>query len=158
MRCGALLRDIGQTVTERPDPQTPPAERAAAKIAHVEHGLRIAKEHRIPRELCALIAEHHGTTELTELLQEARGADPAVDPAQFRYPGPKPTTLESAVLLIATEVERASRQHPDVDPPQRVRDVLARLMLDVQFDDCQLTQGQLCKIQEALIAGEAERR
>ncbi|HIO20330.1 MAG TPA: HDIG domain-containing protein, partial [Phycisphaerales bacterium] len=129
-------------------------------IGHVKDGIELAKEYDLPREIIHFIAAHHGTTLVEYFYHAAKkaaeesGGEPIND-VNFRYPGPKPKTKEVAILMIADAVESASRVMPDPNPGRieaLVRDISRKRLLDHQFDDCELTFGELAKIEDAIIA------
>jgi len=128
-------------------------------IGHVKDGIELAREYDLPRELIHFIEAHHGTT-LVEYfyhaaLKEAKESGEPINEMQFRYPGPKPQTKEAAVLMIADAVESASRVLPDPNPARieaLVRDLSRKRLLDHQYDHCDLTFGELAKIEDAIIA------
>jgi len=128
-------------------------------IGHVKDGIELAKEYDLPRDLIHFIEAHHGTT-LVEYfyhaaMKEAKEDGNPINEMQFRYPGPKPQTKEAAVLMIADAVESASRVLPDPNPARieaLVRDLSRKRLLDHQFDECELTFGELAKIEDAIIA------
>ena len=89
-------------------------ESAMDIIRHVDDGLSIAQENRIPREIMDFILTHHGTSPagyfLNKYLNE--GGDPS-DVADFYYHGQKPTTKEEVILMICDSIEAASRTLKD---------------------------------------------
>jgi hypothetical protein len=128
-------------------------------IGHVKDGIEIAHEHDLPRDLIHFIESHHGTT-LVEYfyhaaLKETKENREPINEVQFRYPGPKPQTKETAILMIADAVESASRVLPDPNPARietLVRDLSRKRLLDHQFDDCGLTFRELAEIEDAIIS------
>ncbi|MBC8202361.1 MAG: HDIG domain-containing protein [Planctomycetes bacterium] len=129
-------------------------------IGHVKDGIELAREYDLPREIIHFIEAHHGSTLVEYFYHAAKkaaeesGGDPIND-MNFRYPGPKPKTKEVAILMIADAVESASRVMPDPNPGRieaLVRDLSRKRLLDHQFDDCDLTFGELAKIEDAIIA------
>ncbi|MCC6749556.1 MAG: HDIG domain-containing protein [Deltaproteobacteria bacterium] len=159
VRVGALYHDIGRL---EPGGAVAAAEAAAgvarAELSHVVGGLRLATEHRLPPDVRAFITQHHGTLELAaerdvaEAEAASRGA--VVDPALFRYPGPKPQSVEAAVVMIANRVERAAstpRAAGDGIVALVEREVLA-LFSAGQFEECGLTQKQLGAIKTAIVS------
>ena len=127
-------------------------------IGHVKDGIELGKEYDLPREILHFIEAHHGTT-LVEYFYHAavREADEtggSINELQFRYPGPKPTTKEAAVLMIADAVESASRAMPDPNPARieaLVRDLSRKRLLDHQLDECGMTFCELAKVEDAII-------
>jgi hypothetical protein len=90
-----------------------PAESAQAIIAHVAEGVDLAKKARLPRQFIDVIKEHHGTTLVyyfyRQQLEKMGGDKTKVDEREFRYPGPKPRSKESLIIMIADSLEAASR-------------------------------------------------
>ncbi len=74
--------------------------------------------------------------------------------ASFRYPGPKPQTIEAAVLMLADSVEGAARALVEPTPSRiesLVEEIALKKLLDGQFDECHLTLEQLRTIEDSLI-------
>lgn len=172
VRVGAYYHDIGKTCkpqyfVENQSGKLSAHQRLAPTmsllviLAHVKDGLAMAREHRLPRVLHQFIAEHHGTTIVRYFhamaTQEARasGRDAReVSETEFRYPGPKPRTRESAILMLCDGVEGAVRALHE-PTPSRIEGVvheifMARLM-DGQFDDCEITLKELFKVEQCLV-------
>jgi membrane-associated HD superfamily phosphohydrolase len=129
-------------------------------IAHVKEGVELARQYNLPRPIVDLIAEHHGTTLVEYFYRRATErsqSDPhgeAVDEQTYRYPGPKPATRESAVLMLADAVESASRTLTEPTPARiasLVHDLAMKRLLDGQFDDCGLTLEELGIIEQSLV-------
>jgi len=121
---------------------------------HVKLGLEMAREQRLPEALHPFIPEHHGTTLMSFFYDEARAEDPhgTVAEDDFRYPGPKPQTVESAVLMLADTIEAASRSMNLVNESEIrvfVKRVINEKMIDGQFDECSLTFKQLSKLSDS---------
>ncbi len=115
---------------------------------HVKLGQELAREHRLPEAIVPFIPEHHGTTLLSYFYDQARSEDPhgTVSAADFRYPGPKPQTIESAIVMLADTIEAASRSMKLVGEGEIrvfVKRVINDKMLDGQFDECNLTFRQM---------------
>jgi hypothetical protein len=137
-----------------------PAMSTLIIIAHVKEGVELARQYNLPRPIIDLIAQHHGTT-LVEYFyrraterQQASPDDPEVDEQTYRYPGPKPTTRESAVLMLADAAESASRTLTEPTPSRiagLVHDLAMKRLLDGQFDDCGLTLEDLEVIEQSLV-------
>ncbi len=120
---GAYYHDIGKTVrpyffTENIGDNTSPHDKldpltsAQIIISHVSDGLDLAQKYRLPRRLHDFIREHHGTSLVQYFYTRALEAAPdgvEVDEADFRYPGPKPRSRETAVLALADTCEAAVR-------------------------------------------------
>lgn len=170
VRVGAYFHDIGkmfkpeyfienQSGVNQHD-SLQPAMSTLVIIAHVKDGADLARNHHLPQPLIDLIMQHHGTTLVEYFFNEAakRSEDnpneKKVSDKDFRYPGPKPQTLEAAVMMLADTVESASRTL--VDPtPARIQNLVDRIaqkkMADGQFDECGLTFQQLNLVRKSLV-------
>jgi putative nucleotidyltransferase with HDIG domain len=137
-----------------------PAMSTLIIIAHVKEGVELARQYNLPQPIVDIIAEHHGTTlveffyrRATELSQsDPNGTE--VDEQNFRYPGPKPSSRESAVLMLSDAVESASRALTEPTPARiasLVHDLAMKRLLDGQFDECGLTLEELELIERSLV-------
>jgi cyclic-di-AMP phosphodiesterase PgpH len=171
VRVGAYFHDIGkmlkpQYFVENQGSQgnrhetLAPAMSTLVIIAHVKDGIDLARQHRLPETIVDFIAQHHGTTLVEYFYRRAAKQcenDPDacdIDEANFRYPGPKPQTKESAVLMLSDAVESASRALVDPAPARiesLVHDLAMKRLLDGQFDECGLTLQELNLIEESLV-------
>ncbi len=137
-----------------------PAMSTLVIIAHVKDGADLARQHKLPQPLIDFIEQHHGTTLVEYFYREAAKRsqqDPngeEVSETTFRYPGPKPQTLEAAVLMLADTVESACRTlvEPTASRIQGLVDQIAlKKLLDGQFDECGLTLKQLDQSKSSLV-------
>ncbi|MCA9127782.1 MAG: HDIG domain-containing protein [Planctomycetales bacterium] len=137
-----------------------PAMSTLVIIAHVKDGADLGRQHRLPKPIIDFIEQHHGTTLVEYFYREATKrsqADPnkeEVSETSFRYPGPRPQTLEAAVLMLADSVESASRTlvEPTSSRIQNLVDQIAmKKLLDGQFDQCGLTLQQLDQLKNSLV-------
>jgi cyclic-di-AMP phosphodiesterase PgpH len=146
-RVGAYYHDIGklarpqyfvENLTREGNPHEALRPDASAEIirAHVEEGLRLAEQHRVPRVIRAFITEHHGTGPISYFLGKARANGSDVNPAEYEYPGPVPRSAETAVVMLADSVEAATRVLNEPTQP-RVREVIEHIVRQ------RLEQGQL---------------
>jgi len=136
-----------------------PALSTLVIIGHVKDGLALAEEYRLPQPIVDFIAQHHGTT-LVEYfyreamrIQEGRGQSNCELEASFRYPGPKPQTRETAIVMLADAVESSSRALSEPTPSslrKLVHDLLMKRLLDGQFEESGLTLTELHLIEESL--------
>jgi putative nucleotidyltransferase with HDIG domain len=139
-----------------------PAMSTLVIIAHVKDGVEFARKYRLPRVIIDFIEQHHGTT-LVEYFyneanrkREAAGDEdaPEVDESSFRYPGPKPQTRETCVLMLSDAVESASRTLVDPAPSRienLVHDIMLKRLHDGQFDECGITLKELNLVEESLV-------
>jgi membrane-associated HD superfamily phosphohydrolase len=141
---------------ENPHDVLEPRESARIIIKHVRHGMRIGQESGLPKVVVDLIIQHHGTQLMEYFYNIAAKTYPqsTIREADFRYPGPKPQSVEAAILMIADAVEAASRT---LEEPTRrefkkmVRLILVKRIIDGQFSECDLTSRDLSKIVETLV-------
>ena len=100
-----------------------------SSASHVLDGLALAEAAALPEVVKAFIPEHHGTTYITYFLSRARGNDPdgRVNPADFRYPGPRPQSAETAVAMLADSAEAAVRVLGN-PTPEAVRSAIEHLV------------------------------
>jgi hypothetical protein len=171
VRVGAYFHDIGKMLkpayfVENQGQQANrheslvPAMSTLVIIAHVKEGAELARQYNLPQPIIDLIVEHHGTT-LVEYFYhratERSQADPngsEVDEQSYRYPGPKPSSRESAVMMLADAVESASRALTEPTPARivsLVHDLAMKRLLDGQFDECGLTLEELDLIEQSLV-------
>jgi membrane-associated HD superfamily phosphohydrolase len=140
--------------------QLVPAMSTLIIIGHVKDGSDLARQHHVPKVLIDFIEQHHGTT-LVEYFFHAATRQAETQPdhrfdvqeSAFRYPGPKPQSKETAVLMIADAVEGASRTLDDPTPKRLetlVHDIAMKRLLDGQFDECSLTLRELAIVEDSL--------
>jgi len=125
-------------------------------IGHVKDGLELAKEYGLPKVIQQFIAEHHGTT-LVEYFYHLASQNPDSDKevldVAFRYPGPRPHTKETAILMLADGVESATRSltEPTVGRIEAiVHQIVKKRLEDGQFDECDITLRELHIVEESL--------
>jgi putative nucleotidyltransferase with HDIG domain len=135
-----------------------PLESAQVIIAHVADGEMIAKKAHLPQAFIDIIREHHGTTLVyyfyRKQLELKGGRVEEVDERPFRYPGPKPRTKESAIIMICDSVEAATRSLEEINENtllELVNRLVSEKAEDGQFDDCQLTFEELGKVKRTLV-------
>ena len=124
--------------------------------SHVKDGKQMASEMGLAPDVAALIPQHHGTKLMAFFYQKAkqaaRSTETEVKEEEFRYPGPKPQTREAAIMMLADQVEAASRTLQDPNPGQ-IRSLIRRLIQgtieDRQFDECDITTRDLDQITRA---------
>ena len=167
LRVGAYYHDIGkmdspknfienQYNSENPHDLLDPWESAELIINHVKNGSKIAMESRLPKAVVDLILQHHGT-QLIEYFYNLAAKDhtsATLDREDFRYPGPRPQSIEAAILMIVDAAEAASRSMQD---PSRskfekmIQLIIVKRINDGQFSNCDLTTRDLSKIEDALL-------
>jgi hypothetical protein len=146
-RVGCYFHDVGklgnpQFFVENQTRANPhdrlPAHRSAEIIkAHVTDGLRMVEEARLPAVVRAFIPEHHGTTEISYFLDRARRqGETGARGGTYRYPGPRPRSVETAIAMLADSVEASLRVLEDLTP-DRIADAIEHIVRN------KLTSGQL---------------
>jgi len=135
-----------------------PLESTHVIIAHVAEGEALAKKYRLPQGFIDIIREHHGTTLVyyfyCKQIEQMDGDTSKVNEKLFRYPGPKPHSKESAIIMIADTVEAASRSFDDVTEEnltQMVNKLVSEKAEEGQFDECQLTFEELGIVKKAVV-------
>ena len=135
-----------------------PAESTHVIIAHVPEGEALARKYHLPQSFIDIIREHHGTTMVyyfyCKLVEQMGGDATKVNKKLFRYPGPKPRSKESAIIMIADTVEAASRSMDEVTE-ESIADIVDKLVAekaeDGQFDECQLTFEELGQVKRSIV-------
>jgi hypothetical protein len=169
-RVGALFHDIGKALNPNffIENQIPgslnthqdadPEEVSVTIVRHVTDGVQLAKKHRLPRRLHDFILEHHGTLithyQYNQAMEAAHGDLTKVDIEKFRYPGPRPDSRESALLMLADATEaraRAERPANDEDIRKLVNSVIETVQRFNQLDDTLLTLRDLHLITESFV-------
>jgi putative nucleotidyltransferase with HDIG domain len=122
--------------------------------SHITDGLDMARRERLPRAVQLAIPEHHGTMVMAFFYHKALEQDPLARREDFCYPGPKPRSKETAILMLADGVEGASRALAE-PTPSRIRGLVTRIIeervQEGQLDQCGLTLAELARIREAFI-------
>jgi cyclic-di-AMP phosphodiesterase PgpH len=166
-RVGCYYHDVGklrrpqffvenQGHGANPHDKLKPEVSAGIIRGHVKDGLALAEEHRLPAVVRAFIPEHHGTLEISYFLDRARtrGVPVEEDGDVFRYPGPRPHSVETAVAMLGDGVEAALRVL-DEPTPQKVRDAIEHLIAQRiqagQLAEAPLTLAQLDRVKEEFI-------
>jgi putative nucleotidyltransferase with HDIG domain len=169
-RVGALFHDVGKAMNpmffvenQQQDQlntheDLSPDESAEAIIDHVNDGLVLARKYRLPRRIDDFILEHHGTMitryQYNQALEAAGGDASKVDMEEFRYPGPKPHSRETALLMFADGSEaRARAERPEDEEAIRniVRSTIEIAQKQGQLDETQLTLRDLSVITDVFV-------
>lgn len=135
-----------------------PYESAQVIISHVTDGVNIAKRYGLPQPFIDIIQEHHGTTLVyyfyRKQLDLKGGRKEEVKESDFRYPGPRPRTKESAIIMICDSIEATSRsldETGEVALREMVERVVSQKADDGQFTECQLTFEELSQVKRVLV-------
>jgi len=165
-RVGAYYHDIGKLSNpeyfienQQPggnphDPLTP-AMSSLVVISHVKEGVAFARKHGIDKVIIDCIEQHHGTSLIHYFYHRALEQNKEITTENFRYPGPKPQSKETAILMLSDAVEAASRSVED-PTPGRLKDTVEKVLnnkfIDGQFSECPITLHDLGRIAESMAA------
>ena len=167
LRIGAYYHDVGKMVNpkffienqfsgENPHDVLEPRESAKIILNHVRRGMKIVQEAGLPKVVVDLVLQHHGTQLMEYFYSIAAKTYPnsTIREEEFRYPGPKPQSVEAALLMVCDAIEAASRSL--LDPNRKefrkmVRLILVKRIVDGQFSECDLSSRDLSKIVNALV-------
>ena len=164
VRVGALYHDIGkmnaptyfsenQTGSVSPHEEMPPDQSAKIIINHVAEGIDMAKKSKLPDRIIDFIRTHHGNSWVYFFYKKAQEMGDDVDEKDFRYPGPRPFSKETAILMMADSVEAASKslREPTVDKIQQFVDAVVNKQIDEkQFHDCNITISEIQTVKKVL--------
>ncbi len=155
LRAMALYHDIGKidspqfftensSVYENPHSKLTPRESAKIIIAHIDAGMEKAESLKLPHKVAQAIVQHHGTKLVKYFYEKARemgaGHLDDFDENMFRYPGQKPQQIEQAIIMLADQVEAASKSLSapnDQDIKNVIEQIIGADSAENQFDECQ---------------------
>ena len=168
-RVGALYHDVGkmqkaeyfvenQRTGSNPHDNLKPKMSALIIANHVKKGLELAKEYNLPERVVNFIPTHHGTARIEyfyrKAVEQTDPDEPPVLESEFRYPGPRPNSKETGILMLADSIEAASRS---LDDPTHNRlksliDLIFKERIDDgQLDDTDLTFRDLRQIKDKFL-------
>lgn len=163
-RVGALYHDIGKMknpvfFSENQASYSPHddlSSEVSAKIIieHVLHGITLARKAKLPDRVVDFIRTHHGTTTVLYFYQQAKQNNDDVAIEQFQYPGPKPFSKETAIVMISDGVEAASKslKEPTAEKINAFVDkIVQRLMDEKQFLAADITLREIETIKKVLV-------
>jgi putative nucleotidyltransferase with HDIG domain len=155
VRAMALYHDVGKidspqfftensSVYEDPHAQLTPRDSAKIIISHISAGLEKADSLKLPQKIAQAIAQHHGTKLVKFFYEKAKemssGHLDDFDENMFRYPGQKPQEIEQAIIMLADQVEAASKSLSapnDQDIKNVIEQIISADSAENQFDECQ---------------------
>jgi hypothetical protein len=165
-RVGAYYHDIGklskadyfvenQQGGENKLDQLKPHMAAKVIISHVRKGLELADQEKLPDVIKDFIATHHGAMTVDYFYQKAlkESGEEGTQENEFRYPGPKPKTKETALLMIVEAAEAAVRSLPKATPRSieaKIKEVISKRLNSGQLDESPLKFADLTKISSAI--------
>ena len=163
-RVGALYHDIGKMknpvffsenqASYSPHDDLSSEVSANIIIEHVLHGITLARKAKLPDRVVDFIRTHHGTTTVLYFYQQAKQNNVEVDIEEFQYPGPKPFSKETAIVMISDGVEAASKslKEPTAEKIIAFVDkIVQRLMDEKQFLEANITLREIETIKNVLV-------
>ncbi len=160
-RVGSYFHDIGKTekaeyysenqigMEKKKHDKLTPSMSSLIITNHVKDGVELARKYKLNQAIIDFLEQHHGTSLIYYFYKRALerlGSDEVLKEEGFRYPGPKPQTKETAVVLLADSVEAASRALSEPTPSRikgLVRKIINNKFIDNQLDQCELTLKDL---------------
>jgi putative nucleotidyltransferase with HDIG domain len=130
---------------KNPHDKLPPARSAKILISHISDGCNLIDEYKIPKVIKNGIIQHHGTSFAGIFYQKAlenKKGDEEINPDDFCYPGEKPQTKETAILMLADKVEAMSKSlkgESESDLRKKIHDNVRKIVISGQLDECGLT-------------------
>jgi len=166
-RVGCYYHDIGKVVTPQyfvenqidsnKHEELNPSLSAKMIISHVKNGIRLAEKYRLPKEVIDFIPMHHGTNLVSYFYEKARTEEGEMDTTHdfiYRYPGPKPQTKETGIVMLADAVEAATRAIEDPTPAKletQIDEIIKARFIEGELDECDLTLKDLIKIKQSFL-------
>ena len=167
-RVGAYYHDIGKTIepqgfvenqmnSQNLHESIPPEESAKLIVKHVNEGIELASQHKLPQEIIDFIPMHHGTTVSTYFYEKAKNlyGEEKVKIDDYKYPGPKPDSRETAIVMLADGCESAVRSitEPDASKVENMINNIFNLRLkEGQLDNAPITFRDISKMKEAFLS------
>ena len=164
VRVGALYHDIGKMAnpthfTENqnnlmnPLDELAPKEAAKIIIGHVIKGIELARKNKLPDRIIDFIRTHHGTNLVYYFYRKEIELNNDANPEDFRYPGPKPFSRETAILMMADSVEAASKSLKEPTAAKLdsfVENIVSSQMESGQFINANITFKEIETIKKVL--------
>jgi len=166
VRAGSLYHDVGKLLTPmyfvenqnsglNPHDELTNEESAQVIIAHVTNGIKLAHRYKIPEPIIDFIRTHHGTSKTKYFYNKEVNEHPSshIDESLYTYPGPKPFSKETAVLMMVDSVEAASRslkEHTEKSLSNLVDNIIDAQIQDNQFSNANITFEDLENIKQFL--------
>ena len=122
--------------------------------SHVRDGIALGRASGLPRVVLEGIGQHHASGLMSYFYQRARHKDPTTPETEFRYPGKRPRSRETAIVMLADQIDAASRTLED-PTPSRLRGVVTQLVakraIEGELDESDLTLRDLTALREAFV-------
>lgn len=167
-RVGAYYHDIGKIISpqvfvenqlnnENIHENLRPEESVQIIIRHVEEGIELARQNKLPQEIINFIPMHHGTATITFFYEKAKKlyGEEKVNIDDYKYPGPKPNSKETAIVMLADGCESAVRSitEPDAQKVENmINNIFASRLKEGQLDNAPITFRDVTKMKEAFLS------
>jgi len=128
--------------------------------AHVREGIELGRERKLPQQIIDFIPQHHGTNRISFFYDKAirqstkRPPKESINEEDFRYPGPKPQSKETGIVMLADSVEASTRALAEMTPhtlERSIDNMIKHRFMEGQLDECELTLRDLSNIREAFL-------
>jgi putative nucleotidyltransferase with HDIG domain len=166
-RVGAYYHDIGKTITpqnfvenqlnnQNIHENLTPEESVNLIVRHVNEGITLANDHDLPKEIVDFIPMHHGRMIITYFYERAKKiyGEEKVNADDYRYPGPRPNTKETSIVMLADGCESAVRSIENPDPVKVeniIKNIFKNRISDGQLDDAPITFEDISKMREEFL-------
>lgn len=164
-RVGAYYHDIGKMLKphyfiENQSPRKnvhrdlKPSMSKLIIVNHVKEGIELARKYHLNPRIVDFITQHHGKTLVYYFYQRAKEMEPHQQEEEYRYPGPRPQSKETAIVALADTIEAFSRTLEEPSPSrieELVREVVRKRFLEGELDESGLTLSDLEKITQSFI-------
>lgn len=121
---------------------------------HIEDGVSLAKKYKLPVRVRDIIEQHHGTSKIRYFYNRAQETNLQIDEEHFFYEGPKPTSREAAIVMIADIVESTSKSLEDLTEKKikkLIEEVISRLINEGQLDESPISMADLQIIKNSML-------
>lgn len=164
VRVGALYHDIGklenpyyfsenQSGLVSPHDELTPKQSAQLIINHVREGIKLGQKYKLPDRIIDFIRTHHGTSSVYYFYKKQLELDPEAAIEDFLYPGPRPFSKETAILMIADAVEAASKslKSPNIEELEAfIHKIIEGKMKELQFNESTITLSEIETVKKVL--------
>ena len=164
IRVGALYHDIGkldnpyyfsenQSGLVSPHDELTPKQSAQLIINHVREGIKLGQKYKLPDRIIDFIRTHHGTSSVYYFYKKQLELDPEAAIEDFLYPGPRPFSKETAILMMADAVEAASKslKSPNIEELEAfIHKIIEGKMKELQFNESTITLSEIETVKKVL--------
>ncbi|NDG46393.1 MAG: HDIG domain-containing protein [Flavobacteriia bacterium] len=164
VRVGALYHDIGklenpyyfsenQSGLVSPHDELTPKQSAQLIINHVREGIKLGQKYKLPDRIIDFIRTHHGTSSVYYFYKMQLELDPEAAIEDFLYPGPRPFSKETAILMMADAVEAASKslKSPNIEELEAfINTIIEGKMKELQFNESTITLSEIETVKKVL--------